>query len=83
MLVEAINEEIKMLLAFKKQVEVLAMKVSEKAELIDMMPVSDPRSQWFNKHQEYVMSKCAFYLCYDCSRPFYGGLIDCERDLSN
>ena len=46
----AIKEEIKKLLAFKKQVEVLAMKVAEKAELIDMRPVSDPQSQWYNKH---------------------------------
>ena len=58
---DAINKEIKNLIVFKKQVEVMAMKVSEKAELIDMAPASDPHSQWYNKHQEYVLSKCAFY----------------------
>ena len=59
------------------------MKVSEKSELIDMQPCSDPHSPWFNKHQEYVLAKCAFYQCNDCAKPFYGGLIDCERDLSD
>ena len=59
------------------------MKVSKKAELIDMQPVTDPHSQWYNKSQEYVISKCTFYQCNSCSKPFYGGLIDCERDLSN
>ena len=48
-----------------------------------MAPVSDPSSPWYNKHLEFVMSKCAFYQCSDCKKAFYGGLIDCELDNRN
>ena len=59
--IDAIIVEIKQLITLKKQVEVLAMKVSEKEELIDMQPCSDRNSPWYRKHQEYVLAKCAFY----------------------
>ena len=26
--------------------------------------------------------KCAFYECFECKNPFFGGLADCERDLN-
>ena len=61
----------------------MALKVSQKPELVDLDPVSDPLSQWFEKPQKFVLAKCAFYQCYDCKKPFYGGQIDCERDLNN
>ena len=48
-----------------------------------MGPVSDTQSPWYMKPKEYVMAKCAFYQCNECSKPFYGGLIDCERDQRN
>lgn len=28
------------------------------------------------------MAKGAFYECYDCKKPFFGGEADCERDLN-
>ena len=28
------------------------------------------------------MPKAAFYQCYSCKKPFFGGLVDCERDAS-
>ena len=31
---------------------------------------------------ENAASKCAFYECHECKRPFFGGLADCERDLN-
>lgn len=27
-------------------------------------------------------SKCAFYECFECKEPFFGGVVDCERDLN-
>ena len=60
----------------------MAMKISQKPELVDLDPVSDPQSEWYNKPQEFVMAKCAFYQCFQCSKPFYGGQIDCGRDMN-
>ena len=28
------------------------------------------------------MEKAAFYLCHQCQKPFFGGQVDCERDLN-
>ena len=61
----------------------IALKVSQKSDLIDLEPVNDPQSEWYGRPQEFVMAKSAFYQCNDCQKPFYGGQIDCERDLSN
>ena len=59
------------------------MQVSKQSGLVDMEPVSDPYSQWYMKPKEYVLAKCAFYMCNDCLKPFYGGSIDCEQDQRN
>ena len=31
---------------------------------------------------ENIEDKCAFYECFECKSPFFGGLADCERDLN-
>ena len=80
---EPIQFEIEKINELKVQVQQMALKVSKKAELVDLEPVSDPLSEWFEKPQEFVMAKCAFYQCFDCKKPFYGGQIDCERDMNN
>ena len=51
----------------------MALKVSQKPELVDLEQVSDSQSEWYGKPQEFVMAKCAFYQCFDCQKPFYGG----------
>ena len=77
-----IQAEIKKVLDFKAQVEKLATKVSTKEDLVDMGPIKDPSSEWYRKAPtKFVMKKCAFYQCHSCSKPYYGGQIDCERDL--
>ena len=29
------------------------------------------------------MHKCTFYECYQCKKPYFGGLVDCQQDLNN
>ena len=79
---EPIQFEIEKINELKIQVQEMAVKISQKPELVDLDPVSDPQSEWYNKPQEFVMAKCAFYQCHECSKPFYGGQIDCGRDLN-
>ena len=47
-----------------------------------MTPVMTPGARWFQKEKEFLLSKFAFYECNSCSKPFYGGKADCERDLN-
>ena len=64
----------------KVQNDQLVKKVETKGK-IEMGPVTEADSHYFNKPQEFLLAKCAFYECKTCKKPFYGGLVDCERDL--
>ena len=58
----------------------MVTKVKNKGKL-DMKPTKDQASEWFGRENEYIKAKSAFYECWDCKKPFFGGLVDCERDL--
>ena len=46
-----------------------------------MAPVGKFQGRFFGQVEAYLLAKCAFYSCSKCAKPFYGGLIDCEREL--
>ena len=64
----------------KDQILALARKFESKGK-IEMGPVSERGSEFYGKPDKYFLAKCAFYDCNTCKKPFYGGLVDCERDL--
>ena len=33
--------------------------------------------------QETANKRCAFYQCFTCKKPYFGGLRDCEQDMAN
>lgn len=39
-----------------------------------------PGDYYFGKKQEFFMFKCAFYECFKCKKPFFGGLKECENE---
>ena len=41
--------------------------------------LKDPHDQYYNKLQEYAVFKLAYYQCYKCKAPYFGGLKDCLR----
>ena len=63
---EPLQFEIEKINVLKTQVQEMALKVSQKPELVDLEQVSDSQSEWYGKPQEFVMAKCAFYQCFDC-----------------
>ena len=67
-----------MALDVKKQVEELAIKVGENQGILQEERLKDPNDHYFEKPLEFALHKCAFYECYSCKKPFFGGLIDCE-----
>eukprot|EP01083_Nonionella_stella_P296938 1008581_1 len=43
--------------------------------------VNDPESRFFNDPVSYGLSIYAFYECFHCHKPFFGGRRDCEANL--
>lgn len=37
----------------------------------------DPKSQFHNRPLEYAMAIYAYFLCFKCKKPYFGGLKDC------
>ena len=64
----------------KERVKEMALKAFEKNK-ISQEPVNDRDSVWFGRKEEYLEAKAAFYECFKCKKPFFGGMADCERDL--
>ena len=39
--------------------------------------LKDPNDRFFGKLGEYAMFKCAYYPCFKCKKPYFGGMNDC------
>ena len=76
-------EELEPLLAMKKEVEKQALENAEKQGLLQDERLSNESDAYFGKPQEYANHRCSFYQCYDCKKPYFGGLIDCEQEMAN
>lgn len=44
--------------------------------------VDDPADHYYGKSLDYAMHRCSFYQCYECKKPYFGGLIDCEQEAA-
>eukprot|EP00825_Cyclidium_porcatum_P039779 TRINITY_DN4898_c0_g1_i1.p1 TRINITY_DN4898_c0_g1~~TRINITY_DN4898_c0_g1_i1.p1 ORF type:complete len:436 (-),score=56.00 TRINITY_DN4898_c0_g1_i1:71-1378(-) len=45
--------------------------------------LNDPKSPFFNKPEEYSLAIYAYYQCFKCKSPYFGGLKDCMRGLED
>ena len=43
--------------------------------------LKDPNDEYFEKFEDYWMNRLAFYECYKCSKPYFGGLRECGDAL--
>ena len=56
--------------------------VHGKVEGIDKYEnLKDPNDQYFNDYEGYAMDKIAFYQCYKCNKPYYGGMRECGQEM--
>lgn len=78
--VPQLKEPLRKLFELKSEIVQKAQKVKLKTDL-DMAPVSQTQGRYYGREVDYLLAKCAFYECWQCKKPFYGGLIDCEREL--
>ncbi|CDW84412.1 myc binding protein 2 [Stylonychia lemnae] len=42
--------------------------------------LANPEDRFYNDLQEYALYKLAFYQCFDCKKPYFGGKRDCEQE---
>ena len=73
-----IRDQINTVLQLKAKVESEALKVAERQGLLQDERLSNLDDFYFEKPLEYALHRCAFYACFTCKEPFFGGLIDCE-----
>jgi len=49
-----------------------------KYEAIDKSPrLVDPNDEYYNDLQKWALFKLAYYQCYKCAIPYFGGMKDC------
>ena len=49
-----------------------------KIEGLDKHPrLFDINNYYYNDLTEYSMLKCAFYICFKCKEPYFGGMEEC------
>jgi len=55
----------------------MALKVAENQGLTGDERLSRPGDAYEGKLLELAMHSCAFYQCFDCAKPYFGGMVDC------
>ncbi len=72
-----INTEINKIMVIKQDVETKALQRS-KFEGIDKDPrLNEKADRFYNNLPAWSMFKLAYYQCFKCKKPYYGGMKDC------
>ena len=76
-----IGTELRALRAVRREVETAALDVAKKQGIADSDRLTQKGGPYEGKLLELAMHSCAFYQCSDCSKPYFGGMIDCQAQL--
>lgn len=39
----------------------------------------DPKDKFYNRPEEYALTRLSYYMCFKCKKPYFGGLKSCEN----
>ena len=39
----------------------------------------DPNDKFYNKYEEYALTRLSYYMCFKCKKSYFGGLKNCEN----
>ena len=56
------------------------MKIARSQQWDTDLRFFTPGSPYCGKLMDFVEDKVSFYMCSICDEPYFGGLIDCERE---
>jgi len=62
----------------KEKVKEMAIKRAEYEGLDKDPRLKDPNDHFYNNLAEFAMFKCAYYSCFKCKTPYFGGMADCN-----
>lgn len=72
-----LHTEITKLIKMKEKVYSMALERA-KYEAIDKNPrLQDPNDDYYNDLQSWAIFKLAYYQCFKCKIPYFGGMKDC------
>jgi E3 ubiquitin-protein ligase MYCBP2 len=80
---EILNPIIKPFLDIKKEIEKKAMDRMEVEHRDTVDDVAKPDGKYFRKPLEYAMNNFAYYICYDCKSPYFGGMRSCDENAGD
>ena len=75
-----IAEEIEKLTVLRSELQVKAMKIMRSQHLDKDPRLTTPGDYYCGKPMQFAEAKVSFYMCALCDKPYFGGLIDCERE---
>ena len=73
-----IAAELGPLRGLKQKVEKEALINAEKQGILKDERLSNKDDVYYNQPQEFANARCSFYECFECKKPYFGGLVDCE-----
>ena len=76
---QPIMDELTKLRDLKKKIEKLAMEVAEGQGLPNSERLTTPGDPYEGKMLELALHSCTFYECFDCKKPYFGGMADCQQ----
>ena len=59
---------------------IVEKKAEERAKFEELHKnprLRDPKDHYYNKLAEFALFKLAYYQCFKCKVPYYGGMNDC------
>ncbi|CAD8082872.1 unnamed protein product [Paramecium sonneborni] len=73
-----IETRLNQILKLKLQVMDLCLERLEIEGLKQAKELTDPKSQFYQNPQEFAMDKFCFYECFNCKKPYFGGIKNCQ-----
>ena len=76
-----INKELASLNELRQNIESQALKVASNQGLDHSERLTAEGDPYKGDLLGLAMHTCAFYECYDCNKPYFGGMVDCQQQL--
>ena len=73
-----IVSELETLTSLRKSIEKLALEVAENQGLNHSERLVTKGDPYEGDLLGLAMHSCSFYECFDCKKPYFGGMVDCE-----
>ncbi|CAD8171033.1 unnamed protein product [Paramecium pentaurelia] len=75
-----IKNKINQALQLKLYVQELCLERLHIEGMKQAQELIDPKSQFYQKPQEFAMDKFCFYECFKCKKPYFGGIKNCQAN---